>query len=93
MLLHALLSPHVHRRDAAGAAERNVGIQALLQQLLGLCKLLQTAADAADAKQQQLKQEVFNEVSKAEASGPGWLCGEGPIAAWTELAEVCWFWA
>lgn len=67
-------------------------MQRLLQQLLGLCGLLVTAADAAKDMQQSLRQQVFNEVSKADTAGPGWLAGDGPRAAWSELAEVRGWW-
>jgi hypothetical protein len=78
-----------YRRAAAGGGQP-AGLQDLLYQLLGLCGLLVAAADAAEGMRQGLKQTAYNEVTAAEAAGPGWLAGEGPRAAWAELAEVGW---
>lgn len=85
LLLHLLL---LCRRAAAGAPEHSGSVGELLQQLLGMCGLLVTAAGAADTMQQQLKRDIFNEVSRAETAGPGWLAAAGPCAAWSQLAEV-----
>jgi hypothetical protein len=70
------------------------GAQVLLHQLLGLCGILVAACEAAQGAQQSLRHNAFNEVTQAEAAGPGWLAGEGPRAAWSELAEVrgAWTW-
>lgn len=76
------------RRSAAGAGEGTGGVQALLHQLLGLSGLLVAAANATNDMVEQLKGFAQNEVSKAQAAGPGWLAGEGPRAAWSELSEV-----
>lgn len=76
------------RRSATGAGEASGGAGVLLHQLLGLCGLLVAAADAAGEMQRALRQSAHNEVSKAQAAGPGWLAGEGPRAAWSELSEV-----
>lgn len=76
-----------HRHAAAGTGQ-SAGVQELLEQLLGLCGLLVAAADAAERMRQGLKHTAYNEVTAAEAAGPGWLAGEGPRAAWAELAEV-----
>lgn len=89
MLVCFLLCSSIHRRAAAGGGQP-AGLQDLLYQLLGLCGLLVAAADAAEGMRQGLKQTAYNEVTAAEAAGPGWLAGEGPRAAWAELAEVRW---
>lgn len=77
-------------RHAAAGSGQSGGVQELLYQLLGLCGLLVAAAEAAERTRQGLKQTVYNEVTAVEAAGPGWLAGEGPQAAWSELAEVNW---
>lgn len=88
-----MLSTHAcgrggRRRSSTGAGEASGGAGVLLHQLLGLCGLLVAAADAAGEMQRALRQSAHNEVSKAQAAGPGWLAGQGPRAAWSELSEV-----
>lgn len=75
------------RRHLGGDEGSATALNAM-QQLLGLCGLLQAVASGAQAKASELAAHMQEEALHQAAVGPSWLSGEAPRAAWAEVAEV-----